>query len=389
MSHAPELHRCSVCFKCYKRREHLQRHSSTHSTERPHRCAFCNCAFQRADVQKRHSRTCDGKPNGLFGSTARRRACDRCVRQKRACNSCQPCQNCQRKAAPCHYSFVSNGGRPIDDAPLQTTQIDKESLVTDVAPVSSTVDTAMPFDLEDRHFENLAACAFNDFSDSELFDYSSATWQDFLNLTSGNQTPRELSVSYLDGHRSFHFLDNFTRKTGLICSFDCGTPNQRQQIVSTFFQFEATYETVNHPVGSSVIPLLPGVLGEELVSTMERLDSASTLDSTSLTRHLSSYDPLTIKTHQIFILVKEVVTVKPRNSAVTLGWSPVLEQMCLRFFSPTNIRKFLELYWAVWHPNVNFVHRPTFNPVSSKSILLASMALIGKSRRSTAENMNS
>jgi len=43
-----------------------------------------------------------------------------------------------------------------------------------------------------------------------------------------------------------------------------------------------------------------------------------------------------------------------------------------------NLQKYLELYWAIWHPNVNFVHRPTFNPIVCKSILLASMALIGK-----------
>jgi hypothetical protein len=43
-----------------------------------------------------------------------------------------------------------------------------------------------------------------------------------------------------------------------------------------------------------------------------------------------------------------------------------------------NLQKYLELYWAIWHPNVYFVHRPTFNPMLCKSILLASMALIGK-----------
>jgi hypothetical protein len=90
-------------------------------------------------------------------------------------------------------------------------------------------------------------------------------------------------------------------------------------------------------------------------------------------------DPLSLKTHQILLLVKEVVMIKPRNSAVTLDWSPVLEQICLQFFSPSNLRKFLQLYWSIWHPNVNFVHRPSFDPLSAKPSILATMALIGKS----------
>jgi hypothetical protein len=32
----------------------------------------------------------------------------------------------------------------------------------------------------------------------------------------------------------------------------------------------------------------------------------------------------------------------------------------------------------VWHPNVNFVHRPTFNPMNTPTTLLAAMALTGK-----------
>lgn len=92
-------------------------------------------------------------------------------------------------------------------------------------------------------------------------------------------------------------------------------------------------------------------------------------------------DPLSLKTHQILLLVKDVVTIKPRNSAVTLDWSPSLQQACLRFFSPTNLRKFLGLYWAIWHPNVNFVHRPSFDPASTKPAALATMALLGEPNR--------
>ena len=89
-------------------------------------------------------------------------------------------------------------------------------------------------------------------------------------------------------------------------------------------------------------------------------------------------DPLAVVTNEITNLIKEVVMVKARSSIVTLTWSALLQNMSLQFFSPPQLRKYLALYWAIWHPNVNFVHKPTFDPLASKAILVASMALIGK-----------
>ncbi|KAI9369848.1 hypothetical protein BJX61DRAFT_124384 [Aspergillus egyptiacus] len=58
--------------------------------------------------------------------------------------------------------------------------------------------------------------------------------------------------------------------------------------------------------------------------------------------------------------------IKPRNSAVTLDWPPVAEHTCLQFFSPASIRRYFESYWAIRHPNVNFVHQPSYDPVQAK-----------------------
>lgn len=51
--------------------------------------------------------------------------------------------------------------------------------------------------------------------------------------------------------------------------------------------------------------------------------------------------------------------------------------MCVDFFSPQNIRLWLDLYWAIWHPNVNFMHRPTFEIERSKPCLLSAMCIVG------------
>ncbi|KAL4728100.1 hypothetical protein ACLX1H_004829 [Fusarium chlamydosporum] len=204
------------------------------------------------------------------------------------------------------------------------------------------------------------------FGDNTLFDYlghyssvsdmlegsnNNQDWLDFVNLAAGNfQLSQGHDRTQLDNY-SFHFLDNFTKRSGLVDSFDCGTHAQRAQVVTSFLENEG-----HAPALQSPIPLLA---------------------NPSISRMPDLHDPLIIQTHKILLNIKEVVTVKPRNSVVELEWSAILEQKCMQFFSPYNIRKFLTLYWHIWHPNVNFVHLPTFEPTTAKSILVTTMALIG------------
>lgn len=327
-------HQCSVCLRRYKRREHLQRHSSSHTSERPYKCSSCGSAFQRADVLKRHIGTCGGRVIGLSKVTSRRRACDRCVHQKKACDSHQPCRGCSKKAVDCHYS--GRLARPNEE----------------LKP--SEPGILMPFGMS-AESEDIATRLNDDESlDPALFNFDSS-WEDFLAIPESPLVCRPPSTS-ADNLDSLHFLDRFTSCTGFVETFDCGTQEQREQVV-TKVELEVAYE--QHQ------PELPR-------ETSIGIDIGSTLPQQWL------LDPLSLKTHQILLLVKEIVTLKPRNSVVTLEWTPATEEACLKFFSPTNLRRFLELYWAIWHPNVNFVHRPTFNPVSASSTLLAAMAMIGR-----------
>lgn len=213
------------------------------------------------------------------------------------------------------------------------------------------------------------------FGDNTLFDYlghyssvsdmlegsnNNQDWLDFVNLAAGNfQLSQGHDRTQLDNY-SFHFLDNFTKRSGLVDSFDCGTRAQRAQVVTSFLENEG-----HAPALQSPIPLLA---------------------NPSISRMPDLHDPLIIQTHKILLNIKEVVTVKPRNSVVELEWSAILEQKCMQFFSPYNIRKFLTLYWHIWHPNVNFVHLPTFEPTTAKSILVTTMALIGESPASSMDS---
>ncbi|KAL4810628.1 hypothetical protein BDV18DRAFT_155241 [Aspergillus unguis] len=87
--------------------------------------------------------------------------------------------------------------------------------------------------------------------------------------------------------------------------------------------------------------------------------------------------PLAFETHQIVMGLKETIRRKPRRSAVTLEWSPIVERMCFHFFSPPNLCRYLDAFWSAWYPNCPIIHKPSFNPAKASPFLLASMAIIG------------
>ncbi|KAK4039005.1 hypothetical protein C8A01DRAFT_16967 [Parachaetomium inaequale] len=393
MADALGLHRCPVCFKTYKRREHLQRHRSSHTSERPHRCVLCGACFQRSDVLKRHLQTCDG-PSAA--STTRRRACDRCVRQKKACNSTQPCFNCERRSAVCHYSnppastsSSHPAAPPVDSDPSQTGPgLDDAVNATSrpgpgpihPAPVDSTFDY-VPFDDLDTLIQQTVS-QFPLVGARPIPD----GWVDVSSFPPPNgaappsiepfqhEPPRSSTTTSPYRGYSFRFLSDFTSRTGLVSSFECATLAQRQQIVSAFHQSYLEQQPLD---SFGVIPPL-SVPSEEVASQIPGFVPGVELADNGLSSwSFWLHNPIVIKLQQVVLLVKNVVTVKPNNSTITLTWSTALEQQCLQFFSPPRFAKFIELYWAVWHPNVNFLHRPSFDPTSAKSILLAGMALIG------------
>lgn len=282
--------------------------------------------------------------------TTRRRACDRCVRQKKACNLQQPCDRCAQQMIECCYSV----GVGISASEDRITPPSLGNAEPTQAPPAPETTLAMAFHWSDFDADNLVVNSGDHdamaLSDPHVLDHASPSWQDLIAMASeGPPGPDNM-------HTSFQFLDKMTSNTGLAYSFDCGTPEQRAQVLSS---------------------LEREVESEYGASSSETLDTSGspTVDGLSL-NWLN--DPLSLKTHQILHLIKDVVMVKPRNSSVTLDWSPCLQQSCLRFFSPVNLRKYLGLYWAVWHPNVNFVHRPSFDPTSAKPTVLAAMTLLGR-----------
>lgn len=353
-------YQCSLCSKRYKRREHLFRHISSHTSQRPYQCTSCDGAFQRADVLKRHLRTCDG---GSSRASTRRRACDRCVRQKKACSSHQPCHSCARKGAHCVYSTDTGSSRSGQSSKAASNDQEQDQRAN-TQLTSPTQSSMMPWGFSMEDLQNFGTSPINTFFDPASIHYPSPGWPDFSALVS--ESPATFDPPAESSRKSLHFLDKFTSNTGLVSSFDCGTHEQRERVAASLDQ-----QLSAHPRRISVPATSMDIPSPLLLESMSDTSSASDIPVDWFN------DPLSLKTHEILLLVEEVVTIKPRNSSVTLDWSPPLRDACLQFFSPANIRRFLGLYWALWHPNVNFVHRPSFDILAAKPTLLAAMALIG------------
>lgn len=346
-------HACSLCPKRFKRRSHLVRHAVTHSHARPFACRQCSSSFQRVDVLRRHELTClpgDGVP-------PRKRACNFCTQQKKACVGENPCSNCRRKSIECVNSSLTEQNSHPPQGSVDLNGPSPNTFQSQDAHGSDTLVSPVSFG-DARSFSDPGSSTLA----SDIFSFSHAgnyPWFDLFD-TSGSLSEIFSSTVQAPGTYSFDFLSIFTSKTGLIQSFDCGSHRDRLEVVSTFSRNES--EAADH---------------QSPDNTIDSNSVVSAVNQTQITQ-----EPLTLRTYEILLQMKSAFDSKPKNSGITQEWSSVMEQQCLEFFSPKRIRKYLALYWEIWHPNINFIHRPTFDPMSCKLGLMAAMIVIGKQRLS-------
>ncbi|CVL00372.1 related to C2H2 transcription factor [Fusarium proliferatum] len=343
-------HACSLCPKRFKRRSHLVRHAATHNPARPFACRNCGSSFQRVDVLRRHELTClpgDRPPS-------RKRACNFCTQQKKACTGEAPCSNCRRKSIECISSSLVEHKSDKNIQPVDPNAVFFNAFQSQDAHRPDTLGPPVSLgdarSLSDPGSSTLA---------SDIFSFSHAgnyPWFDLFD-TAGSLSEILSSTIQAPGTYSFDFLNIFTSKTGLIQSFDCGSHIDRLQVLSEFSRNEPEASGLQSPDNTATIDL-----SDSAVHQIQIIE-----------------EPLTLRTYEILLQMKSAFDSKPRHSCITQEWSSVMEQQCLEFFSPKRIRKYLALYWEIWHPNTNFIHRSTFDPMSCNMGLMAAMVLIGAS----------
>jgi hypothetical protein len=86
---------------------------------------------------------------------------------------------------------------------------------------------------------------------------------------------------------------------------------------------------------------------------------------------------LTAKASELVKNLQEIITNKRNNDVIKFEWSPTIQAQCQEFFSPDNIRRFLQYFWSLWYPNCPIVHKPLFDIYATIPGLLCVMIVIG------------
>ncbi|KPI40268.1 uncharacterized protein AB675_7445 [Cyphellophora attinorum] len=295
------MNACPICENVYKRPEHLRRHLQSHSNERPFVCAICDGTFQRSDTLRRHQKTCIAVVEEALEPPLKK---------------------------PAYESQVSasDPAQPLDE----WHNLQHDALTGPFPDINHIAGW-------------LSSAASPDFSDP---------WGKILNLRGDDFTDGIDDGSY---PRSLGFLDNFTRRTGLVESFECGSLAEREAVRKRYGADDV--QAGDLPEGAEVLCGLVDEPGVDLSTWM--------------------LEPLALKTHEIVSSIAQVSRNRPEDSSSAVAWSVATQSLCAKFFSPTRIRKYVDYYWALWHPNVNLMHRPTFEIANCRSYLVATMCILG------------
>lgn len=326
----------------------------------------------KRDALNRHWKTCrDRLASGVDNPSLlpltrgkKRKACDRCVRLKRACNAGLPCSTCLSKRRECSYTNHKENQFHVED-PLVTMSLPEPCYVDDLGDVSF-LDSGIP-----------SPWTRLDRSDEPHLPNGALTW----NWSEMALSPTTLSLSYeliptsprsdVSICNKFEFLARITSVTGLAKSFN--------------------YEYVDHWLrasseGGGGARLSSGTSSSEL-DAEARFYNRRVLQKDQGFRFMDGcasfalddwvVHPLAMKTQEIVSRLKDTIHHKPKRSPIAFEWSALMERMCLNFFSPPNICRFLDSFWASWYPNCPIIHKPTFRTADASPSLVAAMVIVG------------
>jgi hypothetical protein len=184
-------------------------------------------------------------------------------------------------------------------------------------------------------------------------------------------TGLEVSTSTSLTFGRFQFLDKFTSVTGFVSSFECMREYETRELAAVVTEMVLTDKNPDMPISLDFLPLyLPSLESTHLRPRMPRRPS---IDTDWLS------DPLASVTNKLVYALKAVASNPSHGSSINLTWSPFIEKVCVQFFNPPNVRRYLAYFWSFWYPNCPIIHKPTFDVYNTPHTLLLSMTLIGAS----------
>lgn len=354
------------------------------------------------------------------------------MRLKKACSFDKPCGSCQARQEICSYQRLggsdtttsqSLSGAPVSlpHAPKDAYQENSAALALNDASDLSPTDQAIS---DEREFYDLTESSA-DFS-ADAFNIDWIDWDLCPSLLCPPGNNPSLTHTFFDHADILEFLSQFTSGKGFTESFECGTDWEKQQVAQSpavrasknasstsvraggdddlnisndwavnpltgslphveldlngLPSHNNTMHARRQAVSDSSIPIAVKPFAESTENPLAQ-PSAGKLRTDKDTKGPAWADwlgdPLAIKTRAIVDRLKETAYKNSKKNGLALKWSPLMEGLCLRLFSPQSIRQFLAYFWALWYPNSPIIHKPTFKAEQASTVLLATMVVIG------------
>lgn len=292
-------------------------------------------------------------------------ACDQCASTKRACDSGRPCSECVRKSKTC------------------TTHRMGSAYVKRTEPC--TIDFATPKNVDSSNFEFMDPYIMSDFS--QWHSLTSETSLE-LNSTFNQMMSYEMmsdfhTTSDLDTISSFDMISDFDIRTKLPITGAINQPfrfllNMTQvKGLNTVFNFDRQprYQEAAGGINNHNEPPKSGMAQE----TQQRTEKISSIDIQNgfgiahVVRWLE--DPLFPQAKEIW---EKFRVARSQRISCSVGQPSAEDQEhLLEFFSPFQLRWFLDMFWEKWNSHCPIIHRASFDASKVSYLLVASMATIG------------
>ena len=369
-------------------------------------------------------------------SAARRKACQHCVRQKRRCDLEWPCNTCTLQRKACEYldtGQLSNAKQKVsgeDPEICSLPELAAASTELDSSHGNTTDPSSLPNEPSFHAEGQMGASTPTALSPTRSVQIASK--EDCFG-SSGLPIYHFLKPPVRPPAETLYFLANFTQDAGIVFVFESdaillslkdtcrtllgdrrypldhdseGLDQPHTDVMFDLPEIDLNHSQIFNPqdLDTGAVPFDAGVCHTFEMAADHQTLTAFTDCQTSffpsvgrdfihrqetqktISRHSLHCvpdewhdDELLVKTNEIVYGMKMSAKTDDSGSAGHLSWSPILEAMCLRFFSPGKLRIFLEAYWTIWSPNCPFIHRPTFDPLSVPTQLLAAMVVMGAS----------
>lgn len=334
---------------------------------------------------------------------SRRRACDRCSRLKKACSLGSPCEACRARNHECSYG---------DSHPAAESGV----LVQAPSPIFPSFALSAPgetteFKIDPPCFPpqeiwnlNMTSAGETDSWNPSILD----SWAEeplpsileseyALNLPSNvcNAFSEVQSAYPSDIVTRLYFLDHFTSATGFADSFEHGNVTEMKYLARSIQEDSSDQnpdknsvrlDQLSHLNSSSqdIVQLTDLTVPTEVIwNPQQARGPSSILSDVPKGTYFNSedwlLDSLVGVTNNIVAGLKVATQHRNPGSPITFDWSTLIEQECMHFFSPPNIKKYLLFFWSFWYPNCPIIHKPTFDIHNAPHTLLVPMLLIGAS----------